>query len=209
MINTRMYYIYVYIDPRNKLPFYVGKGKGNRKNHHVFEVSSKKENKEKYEIIQEIISTGAFPIIEELESNIENELMAYNREDYFILKYGRKGIDPGGILTNKTIGGKHPPVPVWTEEKRKRHSDWNKAYWTEERRKEHREKYLKPPTDSVRAQISLHSINSVSVTDKFGNSKRILKSDYDRMDRSGPVNTWEYVSVSSKESKRRRQTKSP
>lgn len=204
-----MYYIYAYIDPRDNLPFYIGKGKGNRKNHHVFENSSKKENKEKYQIIQDIIRLGLFPIITEVESNIENELVAYNREDYFILLYGRRDIDPNGILTNKTIGGKHPPAPIWTQEKRKKHSEWNKTYWTEERKKEHREKHLKPITKEGREQISLHSIGSVSVTDKFGNSKRISKSDYDKMDRSGEINTWEYVSVSSKEAKRRKQTKSP
>ena len=37
--------------------------------------------------------------------------MAYNREDYYILLYGRKGIEPHGILTNKILGG-GPKKPV-------------------------------------------------------------------------------------------------
>jgi hypothetical protein len=114
-----MFYIYAYIDPRTDLPFYIGKGKDTRKFDHLNEASSKKENKEKFKIIQELGSLNLSPVITELESSIENELMAYNREDYYILKYGRKGIEPNGILTNKTIGGKHPPKPNWTKEKTK------------------------------------------------------------------------------------------
>jgi hypothetical protein len=201
-----MFYIYAYIDPNTNLPFYIGKGKGNRKNHHLNKTSSKKENKDKWETICSLTETGTPPIIKVLEDGIVNETMAYNREDYYILSYGRKGFEEGGILTNKTIGGKHPPVPKWTPKDRKRHSEFNKQYWTEERKKEHREKFLKPITNHGREQISLHSIGSVSVTDKFGNSKRILKSEYDKIDKTGPINTWEYVSVSSKESRRRKES---
>ena len=189
-----MYYIYAYIDPTTDLPFYIGKGKGNRRNHHLNDASSKKENKEKWEIICSLKSIGALPIIKILEDHIDSEALAWNREDYYILKWGRKNFEPNGILTNKTIGGRQPPKPVWTDIKKKQHSDWNKSYWTQERRDLH-------PRD--------HSINTVSVTDKFGNSKRISKSVYNNIDKLGPINTWEYVSVSSKESKRRKQTKSP
>ena len=189
-----MYYIYAYIDPRDNLPFYIGKGKGYRKNHHIHEDSSKKENKEKYKIIQELLDLGMFPIITELESGIITEPLAYNREDYFILLYGRRGVETGGILTNKTIGGKHPPTPVWTEERKKQHSNWNKSYWTDDRKKLH---------------TVAHSIRTVSVTDRDGNSKRIPKTVYDQMDRTTNINNWEYVSVSSNEGKKRKLKKSP
>ena len=76
-----------------------------------------------------------------------------------------------------------------TEKQKKQHSDWNKEYWTDERKKSH-------PVE--------HSINTVSVTDLQGNSKRIPKQDYDSMDRSLPIQEWLYVSVSSKEAKRRK-----
>ncbi len=76
-----------------------------------------------------------------------------------------------------------------TDEQKKRHSEWNKSYWTTERKQSH-------PKD--------HSINTVSVTDLNGNSKRISKQDYDLIDRSLPVEQQHYVSVSSKEAKRRR-----
>ena len=63
-----MFYIYAYIDPRTNLPFYIGKGKDDRKFDHLNENSSKKENKEKYKIIAELKSLGMSPIIKELES---------------------------------------------------------------------------------------------------------------------------------------------
>lgn len=194
MINKCMYYIYAYIDPRNNLPFYIGKGKGERKFDHLSENTSKKENKEKFKIIQELLSLGLAPIITELESNISNELLAYNREDFYILSYGRKGIEPNGILTNRTIGGKHPPVPVWDSNRKQQHSEWNKNYWTEERKFLHK------------TGKGNGGVGTVSVTDINGNNKRISKADFDNMDRSIPIDKWVYVSVSSNEAKRRRDT---
>lgn len=76
-----------------------------------------------------------------------------------------------------------------TDEQKKRHSEWNKEYWTEQRKQSH-------PTE--------HSINTVSVTDLLGNSKRIPKEIYDMVDKNLPPSQQEYVSVSSKEGKRRR-----
>lgn len=186
-----MYYIYAYIDPRTNLPFYIGKGKDNRKFDHLSENQSKKENKDKFQVIQELQLHGLKPLIVELESNIESELMAYNREDYYILQYGRKGFETNGILTNKTIGGKHPPTPVWTTERKKLHSDWNKSYWTQERKQNHN---------------LVGSLKTVSVTDQEGHSKRIPMDEYNNIDKSGPINTWKYVSVSSKESRRRKES---
>lgn len=193
-----MYYIYAYIDPRDNLPFYIGKGKDSRKFDHLKERSSKKENKEKWQIIKELLDVKTPPIILELENNIEDECMAFNREDYYILKYGRRGIDTNGILTNKTIGGKQPPTPIWNLEKKQQHSNFNKSYWTEEKRKEHG-----LLTKGNKAGGIGHTQGTVSVTDLGGNTKRIPKSSYDAIDKTTPINTWEYVAVSSKESKRR------
>jgi len=190
MINKCMYYIYAYIDPRTNLPFYIGKGKDDRKFDHLNENSSKKENKEKYRIISEIKSQGLSPIIQEIESNIANELLAYNREDYYILYYGRKGIDPNGILSNKTIGGKSPPKPIWTEEKRKQHSEFNSIFWTEEKRKQHS---ANNPATGI-----------VHVRDIFGTVHRISVNEYKSMDKSSDQTLWKYAQVNSKEGKRRK-----
>lgn len=182
-----MFYIYAYIDPTSNAPFYVGKGTGSRKFDHLNETSSRKENREKWQIIEKLLHAGTPPVIVELESNIENESLAFDREDYYILQYGRIGIDPGGILVNKTIGGKQPPKPIWDEKKKKQHSEWNKSYWTKERRTQHR-----------------HGAGAISVTDKYGNSCRLAKSIYDALDKSVPIEFWDYVPVASKESKRRK-----
>ena len=197
-----MYYIYAYIDPRTNNPFYIGKGTGNRKFDHLKEHDGNTDNRDKLEIIKELSLLKLTPLIVELESNIENEDLAYNREDYYILIYGRKGFEPNGILTNKTIGGKHPPTPIWTEEKKKAHSNFNKSYWTQERRKAHGSKTKGNKGGKV-------TQGTVNVTDLNGISSRILKTVYDNMARPDNINNWEYVSVSSKEAKRRRQTNTP
>lgn len=113
-----MYYIYQYIDPRTSLPFYIGKGKDTRKYDHIHNAQSKRENPTKAQVIKEILDAGLFPVIKEIEGNIESEFDAYAREDHYILYYGRKGIEENGILTNKTLHGR-PPTPVWDDIKRK------------------------------------------------------------------------------------------
>ena len=188
-----MYYIYAYIDPRTDLPFYIGKGKRYRKTDHLRETVNKTENRDKLAVILELRSLGLEPKIIELESDIDNEAMAYNREDYFILLHGRKGIEPNGILTNKILGGA-PLKPIWTEEKKKAHSDFNKSYWTPERRKQH----------GASTKGNTGGIGTVCVTTLSGITFRVDKAIYDSMDRSKPITEWEYVSVSSKEAKRRR-----
>lgn len=192
-----MYYIYAYIDPRTQLPFYIGKGKGERKYDHINSSLTRNENPEKCKIINELYSSGLSPIINEIESNIENELIAYNREDFYILKYGRLGIDPNGILTNRSLHGK-PPKPIWTEEKKKKHSDFNKLYWTTERRKNHGRQFNK---NSVKGGEA--SIGTVSVVDIEGNTRRIPGEQYRSIDKTKPINLQEYVSCASLEGRRR------
>ena len=190
MINKFMFYIYAYIDPRTNLPFYIGKGKDDRKFDHLNENSSKKENKEKYKIIAELKSLGIAPIIKELESNISNELLAYNREDFYILSYGRKGIDPNGILTNKTIGGKCPPKPVWDKSRKDQHRNFNKTFWTTEQREQHSKN--NPAKGITHAR------------DQNGKVCRISVDEYRSMPKSEDQTTWQYAQVNSKEGKRRK-----
>lgn len=76
-----------------------------------------------------------------------------------------------------------------TDAQKKKHSEWNKSYWTAERKASH-------PIE--------HSVNTVSVTDLHGNSRRISKEEYDSVDKNLPVEQQQYVSVSSKEARRRR-----
>lgn len=94
-----MYYVYELIDPRYNVPFYVGKGTGRRAKTHLWEVpetrNAYKENK-----IASIRKEGLEPIIKYVVENIEDETLAYTIETELIKKYGRKGYDKNGILTN-------------------------------------------------------------------------------------------------------------
>lgn len=101
------YYIYALIDPRNSQPFYIGKGHGSRAKTHLYNMSVvrniHKENK-----INAIRSEGLEPGIIYLVENIEDESLAYDIESLYIKHYGRKGYDPGGILTNICTDSRPP-----------------------------------------------------------------------------------------------------
>lgn len=94
-----MYYVYQLIDPRNNLPFYIGKGKGNRAQTHLFE-SAKVQNLYKDNKIRAIRNEGLEPKIEYIAENIIDEQLAYKIERDMIKHYGRKGYEYFGILTN-------------------------------------------------------------------------------------------------------------
>ena len=96
------YYVYLYIDPRTNLPFYVGKGIGDRKYYHLTETLETTINKRKYYRIQSIRRAGLEPIIEERHSML-SEVIAYELEEKLIRQYGRKGYDQNGILMNISI----------------------------------------------------------------------------------------------------------
>lgn len=67
-------YVYVYIDPRNEKPFYIGKGKGNRLFAHLKEQSSKEDitEVEKVAKIAEIRRSGKEPRIEILRYGLSD-----------------------------------------------------------------------------------------------------------------------------------------
>lgn len=66
--------------------------------------------------------------------------------------------------------------------------EWRNEFWTPEKMRE----------------LNYGAPGTVCVTDKQGNSMRIPKEQFDRMDRSKDITEWEFVSVTSKESKRRK-----
>lgn len=105
-----MYYVYGLIDPRNNMPFYIGKGKNNRCYDHLKETLKNTNNKRKYYKIKKILSLGLEVYVYKFKENIKNEKEAYNIEEYYIREYGRIGFDELGILTNICLSS-IPPSP--------------------------------------------------------------------------------------------------
>ena len=68
---------------------------------------------------------------------------------------------------------------------------WRNEFWTTEQRK----------------KSCFGGLGSVSVVDLSGNGKRITKEEFERMDKSMPIEKWLYVGAASKEATRRKQQK--
>ena len=92
MDTSSNYYVYVYIDPRNFEEFYYGKGKGNRKESHLFEVS----DSDKVRRINAIKSEGLQPTIKVVAKDL-TETEAFLVEKTLIWRLGKN-------LTNKSSG---------------------------------------------------------------------------------------------------------
>ena len=86
------YYVYVYIDPRNFEEFYFGKGRGSRKNAHLF----LQDDSEKTKRIALIKTEGLSPIIRVIASNL-SEYDALLVEKTLLWKLGKQ-------LTNISSG---------------------------------------------------------------------------------------------------------
>ena len=82
--ETSTYYVYVYIDPRNFEEFYYGKGKGSRKNAHLFDES----DTEKVKRIKAIKKEGLEPIIKVIAKDL-TEREAFLIEKTLIWKLGK------------------------------------------------------------------------------------------------------------------------
>ena len=104
--TTKKYYVYHLIDPTDNLPFYVGKGNGDRIYHHERAVlNGKIPNGNKLlfykikKVLRESLSIKYTKIKEELSSS-----EALQTEISEIKRYGRRNINTG-ILCNMTDGG--------------------------------------------------------------------------------------------------------
>ena len=68
-IENLGYYVYIYSDPDTNIPFYIGKGKGNRCFNHLF----LDNDSEKVAKIQEILAQGKEPTIEILVHGVDED----------------------------------------------------------------------------------------------------------------------------------------
>lgn len=114
-MNT--YYTYLYIDPKNNSPIYVGKGQDKRAWSH-FTITS---NPRLTNTLKKRIQEGF--IIEPSLTYYPSEKAAYSAEIFWIAVYGREDLKTG-TLFNRTPGGDAPP----SGKGRKRTEAWIEAH---------------------------------------------------------------------------------
>jgi len=105
-----MFYTYLYIDPRTRLPFYVGKGQGKR----IYDLGS--HNKFVQGRIRILNEMGLHHLIE--IAYVDSESDAFWFEQDLIAIFGRRDLDQGPLL-NHTNGGEGTSGPKSEEHKRK------------------------------------------------------------------------------------------
>lgn len=103
------FYVYLLLDPRKDyLPFYIGKGTGNRAYSHFSEKFSKSTNQRRRRIIHDCKR-------KELKVPVMfwaiglTSIAAYEIEEELIRRFGRFGYEKGGILMNMRSSSR-PPV---------------------------------------------------------------------------------------------------
>ena len=93
-------YVYTLTDPRNGMPFYVGKGVGRRCHFHAWEAKNSDKPTYKLNKIRKIQSLGLDIVVRKVEENVSHE-QAKELECFLIAEMREFGID----LTNATDGG--------------------------------------------------------------------------------------------------------
>ena len=93
-------YVYTLTDPRNGMPFYVGKGVGRRCHFHAWEAKNSDKPTYKLNKIRKIQSLGLDIVVRKVEENVSHE-QAKELECFLIAEMREFGID----LTNLTDGG--------------------------------------------------------------------------------------------------------
>jgi hypothetical protein len=145
MMNS---YVYTLVDPRNSLPFYVGKGSGERCNAHVVEAKYYVKRKSpKLNKIRKLMRLGMEPIVIKLEENVSDK-QALDLECLLIAEMR----DLGFKLTNMTDGGDGAQGYKHTEEYKQMMSQRFKGRIITE---EHRQKMCKPKSEQGRKNIAL------------------------------------------------------
>ena len=169
MMNS---YVYTLIDPRNHLPFYVGKGTRGRCYFHMWEARNSEKQTPKLNKIRKIERLGLSVRVCKVEQNVTDD-MAKDLECLLIAEARDIGIE----LTNLTDGGdgalglKRTPEQIaksrhdWTDEQKQKISDSLKG--------ERNPNYGKP-CDEARRQAIIKGTTGVkkSTTENMKKPKR-------------------------------------
>jgi len=153
------FYVYAYIDPRDGTPFYIGKGKGNRDQQHLFP-SKMKQRQFLYNKLRKLIAQGICPEVRRICENLSEE-EALHYESFFIHALGRRNLGTG-CLCNLTNGGDGPFGVVVSEETRRKLSRVWKGRTREPFSESHRRKLSQaragvsrgPHSEKTRRKIS-------------------------------------------------------
>ena len=141
-------YVYTLVDPRNNLPFYVGKGSGERCNAHVVEAKYYVQRKSlKLNKIRKLMRLGMEPIVVKVEENVSDK-QALDLECLLIAEMR----DLGFALTNMTDGGDGAKGYKHTEEHKQMMREKFKGRIVTE---EHRKKMCKPKSEQGRKNMAL------------------------------------------------------
>ncbi len=140
-------YVYTLIDPRNNLPFYVGKGIGERCNAHVVEAKYYVKRKSpKLNKIRKLMRLGMEPVVVKVEENVSDK-QAIDLE-YLLIAEMR---DLGFALTNMTDGGDGAQGYKHTEAHKQKMSELQKGRVFSE---ETKQRMRKPKSEQGRKNIA-------------------------------------------------------
>jgi len=177
-MSNKKSYVYILINPlKNKQPFYVGKGKRDRKQSHFQPNSIKTDtNLHKVNTIKQIIEkTGVYPPIEIFADNLSNAEACFLEEE-LIAYYGRQDLKKG-ILTNLTNGGDGAEGYRPSEETKKKMSEAHKgekAYWFGKNIPEYvKQKMRKPKSPEARKHMTEAKRNYFRVAPGQPNPKSV------------------------------------
>lgn len=116
MDDFNEYYVYGLIDPDTLLPFYIGKGKGDRAKSHLKLQKHDNYNPRKRKHIEKLLNEGKHIEIVFYSMDLSDK-EACAEEDRIVRKYGRKYIDENGILLNLAPAGYGGDTSVFFTEK--------------------------------------------------------------------------------------------
>jgi len=138
------FYVYSYLDTRFQgnyeyenihfifdcIPFYIGKGEGNRCKKHLSEsYNNRDENSHKCNVIRKIKElTGTDPKIVKLHENL-SEFESHEVETFYIQNIGRYDLK-SGPLTNETAGGEGNSGHILSDESKRKLSESLKLYYS-------------------------------------------------------------------------------